>query len=149
VAEIDVDISRFPTPDHLVSLAHLRPRNDESAGKRRSTRVRKSADWLKTTVAMAAGAAARKNDNHLRAQFLCIESRRGSKKAIVAVAASMLAAAFYVLRDAVKYATSAPFASKGATRPRPSAASFSGSRTWAARSRSPLMQPKVSVKATY
>ena len=50
VAEIGVDMSRFPTSGHLISWAGLCPRNDESAGKRRSTRVRKSANWLKTTL---------------------------------------------------------------------------------------------------
>jgi transposase len=103
VAEIGVDMSRFPTAGHLVSWAGLCPRNDESAGKRRSTRVRKSANWLKTTLVTAAWAAARKNHSYLRAQFLRIKSRRGAKKAILAVAASMLTAAYYMLRDRVPY----------------------------------------------
>ncbi|HZY05142.1 MAG TPA: IS110 family transposase [Anaeromyxobacteraceae bacterium] len=103
VAEIGVDMSRFPSPGHLVSWAGLCPRNDESAGKRRSTRVRKSANWLKTTLVTAAWAAARKKDSYLRAQFLRIKSRRGAKKAILAVAASMLTAAFHMLRDGVEY----------------------------------------------
>lgn len=56
VAEIGVDMSRFPTAGHLVSWGGLCPRSDESAGKRRSTRVRKSATWLKTTLVTAAWA---------------------------------------------------------------------------------------------
>lgn len=103
VAEIGVDMSRFPSPGHLVSWAGLCPRNDESAGKRRSTRVRKSANWLKTTLVTAAWAAARKKDSYLRAQFLRLKARRGAKKAILAVAASMLTAAFHILRDGVEY----------------------------------------------
>ncbi len=103
VAEIGVDMSRFPTPAHLVSWAGLCPRNDESAGKRRSTRVRKSANWLKTTLVTAAWAAARSKDSYLRAQFLRIKSRRGPKKAIMAVAASMLTASYFILRDGVAY----------------------------------------------
>jgi transposase len=103
VAEIGVDMSRFPTAGHLVSWAGLCPRNDESAGKRRSTRVRKSANWLKTTLVTAAWAAARKKDSYLRAQFLRIKSRRGAKKAIMAVAASMITAAYHMLRDDVAY----------------------------------------------
>lgn len=103
VAEIGVDMSRFPSAGHLVSWAGLCPRNDESAGKRRSTRVRKSANWLKTTLVTAAWAAVRKKESYLRAQFLRIKSRRGAKKAILAVAASMLTAAYYMLRDGVAY----------------------------------------------
>jgi len=103
VAEIGVDMSRFPSAGHLVSWAGLCPRNEESAGKRRSTRVRKSANWLKTTLVTAAWAAARKKDSYLRAQFLRIKSRRGPKKAILAVAASMLTASYYMLRDGVEY----------------------------------------------
>lgn len=103
VAEIGVDMTRFPTAGHLVSWAGLCPRNDESAGKRRSTRVRKSANWLKTTLVTAAWAAVRKHDSYLRAQFLRIKARRGAKKAILAVAASMLTAAYHMLRDGVPY----------------------------------------------
>ena len=51
VSEIGTNMSRFPTAGHLVSWAGLCPRNDESAGKRRSTRLRKGAPWLKTTLA--------------------------------------------------------------------------------------------------
>jgi len=103
VAEIGVDMSRFPTAGHLVSWGGLCPRNDESAGKRRSTRVRKSGTWLKTTLVTAAWAAARKKDSYLKAQFLRLKARRGAKKAIMAVAASMLTACYYMLRDGVEY----------------------------------------------
>ncbi len=103
LAEIGADMSRFPTSGHLISWAGLCPRNDESAGKRRSTRVRKSGTWLKTTLVTAAWSAARSKNTYLRAQFLRIKSRRGPKKAILAVAASMLTAAYYMLRDGVEY----------------------------------------------
>ena len=103
IAEIGTDMSRFPTAGHLVSWAGLCPRNDESAGKRRSTRVRKSGTWLKTTLVTAAWAAVRKKDSYLRSQFLRLKSGRGPKKAILAVAASMLTAAYYMLRDAIDY----------------------------------------------
>lgn len=103
VAEIGIDMSRFPTSGHLVSWAGLCPRSDESAGKRRSTRVRKSANWLKTTLVTAAWTASRKKGSYLQAQFFRLKARRGAKKAIVAVAASMLTAAYFMLRDGVVY----------------------------------------------
>ncbi len=103
VAEIGVDMSRFPTPGQLVSWAGLCPRSDESAGKRRTTRVRKSGTWLKTTLVTAAWCAVRAKDTYLRAQFLRIKSRRGAKKAILAVAASMLTAVYFMLRDDLPY----------------------------------------------
>ncbi|MBC7896554.1 MAG: IS110 family transposase [Cytophagaceae bacterium] len=103
VSEIGIDMSRFPTAGHLVSWAGLCPRNDESAGKRRSTRLRKGAPWLKTSLVQAAWGAVRKKDCYLRAQFLRLKSRRGPMKAIVAVAASMLTAAYHILRDGVPY----------------------------------------------
>ena len=103
LAEIGTDMSRFPTSGHLISWAGLCPRNDESAGKRRSTRVRKSGTWLKTTLVTAAWAGVRVKDSYLHALFLRIKSRRGAKKAILAVAASMLTAAYFMLRDGVEY----------------------------------------------
>ena len=103
VAEIGVDMSRFPTAGHLISWAGLCPRSDESAGKRRSTRVRKSGTWIKTALVTAAWAAVRVKTSYLRAQFLRIKARRGAKKAILAVAASMLTAAYHMLRDGTEY----------------------------------------------
>lgn len=103
LAEIGADMSRFPTVGHLISWAGLCPRMDESAGKRRSTRLRKGAPWLKTVLVQAAWAAARKKDGYLKAQFLRLRSRRGPKKAIVAVAASLLTAVYYILRDETTY----------------------------------------------
>jgi len=103
VAEIGVDMTRFPTAGHLISWAGLCPRLDESAGKRRSTRTRPRNPWLKTTLVQGAWAAARKKDGYLRAQFLRLKSRRGPKKAIIAVAASMLTAAYYMLKDGADY----------------------------------------------
>jgi transposase len=103
IAEIGADMSRFPSAGHLVSWAGLCPRNDESAGKRRSTRLRHGAPWLKTALVQAAWAAARSKNTYLGSQFRRLKSRRGPKKAVVAVAASMLTSAYYMLRDGVPY----------------------------------------------
>ena len=81
----------------------LCPRLDESAGKRHSTRIRHATPWLKATLIQAAWAATRKKGSYLQAQFLRVKNRRGPKKAIVAVAASMLTAAYFMLRDGVEY----------------------------------------------
>jgi transposase len=103
LAEIGPDVSRFPTAGHLVSWAGLCPRLHESAGKRLSTRVRPGTPWLKTTLVQAAWAAVRTKRSYLQAQFLRLKSRRGPKKAIIAVAASMLTAVYHMLTRAVPY----------------------------------------------
>jgi transposase len=103
LGEIGVDMTRFPTAQHLISWACLCPRLDESAGKRKSTRTRKGACWLKTVLVQAAWAAVRTKDTYYRAQFYRLRARRGPKKAILAVAASMLTAIYYILLDGVEY----------------------------------------------
>ena len=103
LAEIGDTVSPFPTAGHLVSWAGLCPRLDESAGKRRSTRTRQGAPWLKTTLVQAAWAATRRKDGYFHAQFLRLKSRRGPKKAILAVAASMLTDIYHMLRDGVEF----------------------------------------------
>jgi transposase len=103
IAEIGTDMSRFPTPGQLISWAGLCPRNDETAGKRRSTRLRKGAPWLKTQLVQAAWSATRATRCYPRAQFLRLKARRGPKKAIMGVAATLLTAAYFILRDGVPY----------------------------------------------
>ena len=103
LSEIGTDMSRFATAAHLRSWAGLCPRNDESAGKRRSTRLRRGGKWLKTTMVQAAWAAVKVKGSYLQAQFHRIRARRGAKKAIIAVAASMLTAAWHMLRDGTEW----------------------------------------------
>jgi len=103
VSEIGLDMSRFPTSGHLLSWAGMCPRSDESAGKRRSTRIRKGAPWLKTLLVQCAWAATRTKATYLHAQFVRLRARRGARKAIIAVAASILTAAYHMLKNGVAY----------------------------------------------
>lgn len=103
VSEIGIDMSRFRTEGYLISWAGLCPKNDESAGKRRSTRMKKGAPWLKTTLVQCAWAATRTKGTYLHAQYLRLRSRRGAKRAIGAVAASILTAAYHMLKNGTLY----------------------------------------------
>jgi transposase len=103
LSEIGLDMSRFPSSGHLISWACICPRSDESAGKRRSTRIRKGSPWLKTTLVQCAWAATRTKGSYLQAQFYRIRARRGAKKAILAVAASILTAIYHMLKDGTFY----------------------------------------------
>ena len=103
ISEIGTDMSRFPSDQQLISWAGICPRNDESAGKRRSNRLRKGAPWLKTTLVQCAWAAVKKKNSYLQAQFYRIKARRGPKKAIMAVAASILTAVYHMLKDGTLY----------------------------------------------
>lgn len=81
IGEIGVDMTRFPTHQHLLSWACLCPRLDQSAGKRKSTRTRPGAAWLKTLLVQAAWAAVAKKDSYYRSQYFRLRARRGPKKA--------------------------------------------------------------------
>jgi transposase len=103
VAEIGTDMSRFPSAGHLRSWAGLCPRLDESAGRPRSRRLRKGAPWLKPVLVQAAWSAIQVRDSYARAQYYRLRARVGKKKAIVAVAAALLTAAYHMLRDGQDY----------------------------------------------
>jgi len=99
LSEIGRDMSRFPTAGHLLAWAGLCPGQNESAGKRKSSRLRKGAPWLKTLLIQCAWAASRRQDSYYKAQFSRLKARRGPKKAICAVAASLLTAIYHMLKD--------------------------------------------------
>ena len=103
LAEIGADMSAFPTADHLVSWAGLCPRLDESAGKRRSTRVRKGAPWLKPVLVQSALAAGRTKNSSFRTRYHALKSRVGPKKAAIAVAANLLRVIYHMLKDGTFY----------------------------------------------
>jgi transposase len=81
----------------------LELRNDESAGKRRSTRLRKGAPWLKTTLIQCAVSGSKKKASYLHAQLRRLCQRHGPKKASCAVAASILTAIYHMLHDGTVY----------------------------------------------
>lgn len=103
VAEIGTDMSRFPTADHLASWAGVAPGNNESAGKRRSGKTTKGNRPLKTALTQAAQAASRTRGTYLSAQYHRLAGRRGKKKAIIAVAHSILVIAYYLIQRQEAY----------------------------------------------
>ena len=103
LAETDTDLSRFATAGHFVAWAGLCPGQNESAGKRKSSRLRKGAPWLKTMLVQCAWSAVKKKDSYYRAQFNRLCRRRGPKKAICAVAAAMLTAIYHMLKNGVEH----------------------------------------------
>jgi transposase len=103
VAELGVDMGRFPTAAHAASWTGICPGNNESTGKRRSGTTPKGNRWLRTALVECAHGAVRKKDSYFRAQYHRLAPRRGGKRSIVAVAHSILVAAYHVLRHETEY----------------------------------------------
>ena len=105
IAEIGVDMSRFPTADHLASWAGLCPGNNESAGKRKKTSTRNGNAQLCSVLVEAAWAVAR-TQTRLGARFRRLHRRfgkAGGKKAAVAIAHTILVIVWHILHDEVDY----------------------------------------------
>lgn len=103
VAEVGVDMNPFPTAQHLASWAALCPGNHESAGKRKSGRTRDGNKWLRRSLCQAAWAVTRKKDCYLSAQFKRLAARRGVKRAVMAVAHTMLIIGYHMLKTGRGY----------------------------------------------
>jgi len=103
VAEIGVGMSRFPSANHLAAWAGVAPGNHESAGKRYSGRMRQGNQALKTALTQAAHAAAHTKDTYLAAQAHHLTGRRGKKRAIMAVAHSILVIGYHLIQRQEPY----------------------------------------------
>jgi transposase len=103
VSEIGSDMSRFPTADHLAAWAGVAPGNNESAGKRYSGTTRHGNRALTAALVQAAHAAAHSRNTYLSAQYHRLAGRRGKKRAIVAVAHSILVISYHIIQRKEPY----------------------------------------------
>ena len=104
ISEIGVDMSVFPTSKNLCSWAGLTPQNNESAGKKKTTRISRSGTYIKPLLVQCALAAIKgKKAPEIRSRYLNLKKRRGHKKAIIAIARMLLTAIYNILKKNEPY----------------------------------------------
>jgi len=103
LAEIGIDMSRFPTAGHLASWSGMCPGNHESAGKRLSGKTRKGSPYLRQLLVEAANAAARTKNTYLSVHYHRIKARRGRKRALIAVGHTILVIIYHLLSQQTSY----------------------------------------------
>ena len=103
IAELGIDMSVFHSVSQLASWAGVCPGTNESAGKRKSSRIPKGNVYLKTALVEAANAAARAKGTYLRDKFYRLKARRGYKRATIAVAHKILVAIYHMLSQQISY----------------------------------------------